>query len=480
MGTMSEIWSMSFVRYKKRGNKWYVYEVSAFWDKKSKKSKQHTKYLGTSDTQGGEYSKPGKLAAIISEKAIVDFGDSYMINEIAKNCDFTTIIENSFGNLDTIMTLICYQMTQGAAMMHCRDWADGNSASLLFPNSKINSQDISRLFQKLGQEGLQRKFFKDYIGRFFKEQHGILIDSTALPSAINTPINAWGYGAEGIDQNVSCLVLVDKISKLPIYFRAVPGDIPDVSTLETTINEITRLGLKMDSAVLDAGYFSESNVRYLCEKNVNFITRLPRSRKIFKALIEDAGSIESRAYAIQYGERAVFIKSIETTIYDQKLHVHIILDPYKKAKDTQLLLRDAFAEGTDAKEIDEKMHYCGYFILISRALIEREEILPTYYTRQSIEQIFGFAKCNNNLLPLRVHNEQSVKGYIMLVFLSIIVFVMMRQRLQPTFTVENALLILRGLKAKVHDKELAIQEPNKKTKDISKLLNILVPTSLGI
>lgn len=471
---------MSFVRYKKRGSKWYVYEVSAFWDKKSKKPKQLSKYLGISDTKGGEYTKPGKRVATVLEKAIVDFGDSYAINEVAKSCDFTTIVENSFGDLDSIMTLICYQMTQGSAMMHCQDWIDGNSANLLFPDSKITSQDISRLFQRLGQESLQRKFFKDYIGRFFKEKHGILIDSTALPSAINAPINAWGYGAEGIDQNVSCLVLVDKISKLPIYFRAVPGDIPDVSTLETTINEITKLGLKMDSAVLDAGYFSESNLRYLCEKNINFTTRMPRSRKLFKTLIEKAGSMESRAHAIQYGERAVFIKSIETTIYDQKLHAHIILDPYKKAKDMQLLLREAFADSTDAKEIDEKMHYCGYFILISRALVEREEVLPTYYTRQSIEQIFGFAKSNNNLLPLRVHSEQSVNGYLMLVFLSIIVFVMMRQRLHPTFTVENALLILRGLKAKVHDKELAVQEPNKKTKDISELLNIIMPTSLGI
>lgn len=471
---------MSFVRYKKRGNKWYVYEVSAFWDKKSKKPKQHSKYLGISDTKGGEYTKPGKRISAIPEKAIVDFGDSYAINEVAKNCDFTTIIENSFGNLSSIMTLICYQMTQGSAMMHCQDWVDGNIASLLFPHSKITSQDISRLFQRLGQENLQRKFFKDYIERFFKEKHGILIDSTALPSAINTSLNAWGYGADGIDQNVSCLVLVDKTSKLPIYFRAVPGDIPDVSTLETTINEITRLGLKMDSAVLDAGYFSEDNVRYLCKKDVNFTTRMPRSRKIFKTLIESAGSMESRTHAIKYGERAVFIKSIETTIYEQKLHAHIILDPYKKAKDTQLLLRDAFADGSDAEEIDEKMRYCGYFILISRANIEREEVLPTYYTRQSIEQIFGFAKSNNNLLPLRVHSEQSVNGYLMLVFLSIIVFVMMRQRLQPTFTVENALLILRGLKAKVHDKELAVQEPNKKTKDISKLLNIIMPTTLGI
>ena len=471
---------MAFIRYKKRGNKWYAYEISAFWDKKSKRPKQTSKYLGVSDTKGGDYKNPGKRIASVPEKEIVDFGDSYVISTIAKNSGLANIVEDSFGDLSSIMALICYQITQGSAMAHCQDWMSGNSANLLFPCAKIGSQSISRLILHLGQENVQRKFFKAYIERFFERKHGVLIDSTSLPSAINASMNAWGYGADGIDQNISCLMLVDKTSKLPIYFRAIPGDIPDVSTLETTINEITRLGLKTDSAILDAGYFSESNVRYLCEKNVNFVTRMPRSRTIFKELIGKAGLLESRKYAVQYGERVVFIKSMKTTIYDQKVNAHIILDPHKKAKDTQLLLREAFADNLDAKDVDGKMRFCGYFILVSRSPIEREEVLPTYYTRQSIEQIFGFAKSSNNILPLRVHTEQSVSGYLMLVFLSLIIFVLIRQRLQPVFTVENALLILRGLKAKVYEKELIIQEPNRKTKDISKLLNIIMPTSLGI
>lgn len=471
---------MSFTRYKKRGNKWYAYEVSAFWDATSKKPRQTSKYLGVSDTKGGIIMNPGKPVASKSEKAIVDFGDSYIIHAITKTNGLFDIIKDSFDDLNSIMALICYQLTQGSAMIHCQDWITGNSANFLFPNAKIESQSISRLIQHIGQEKVQRKFFKAYIERFFEEKHGVLIDSTSLPSSINASINAWGYSADGIEQNVSCLMLVDQILKLPIYFRAVRGDIPDVSTLETTLKEVAKLGLKTDSAILDAGYFSENNVRYLCEKEINFVTRMPSSRKVFKELVEKAKSIESRINAIQYGERVVFIKSIEQTIYDQKLHAHIILDPHKKAKDTQLLLREAFANNTDTKEVDDKMRFCGYFILISKAPIKREEILPTYYTRQSIEQIFGFAKSNNNLLPLRVHTEQSINGYLMLVFLTIIVFVLIRQKLQPNFTVENALIILRGLKAKVYEKELLIQEPNKKAKDIAKLLNIIMPTSLGI
>jgi len=37
---------MSFIRYKKFGNKEYAYEITAYWDKEQKKSRQSPKYLG--------------------------------------------------------------------------------------------------------------------------------------------------------------------------------------------------------------------------------------------------------------------------------------------------------------------------------------------------------------------------------------------------------------------------------------------------
>ena len=57
---------------------------------------------------------------------------------------------------------------------------------------------------------------------------------------------------------------------------------------------------------------------------------------------------------------------------------------------------------------------------------------------------------------------------------------MIRQKLQGEFTVEQALLILRNLKAKIYETEAIVLEPNKKSKDITKLLNIIMPKSLGI
>mgnify|MGYP002630739033 CR=1 FL=1 len=475
---------MATLRYKKRYNKWYVYEITNYWDKELKKPRQKSKYLGVAEEYGGTYTKIKVIQEqiiVAKELAIVDYGDSYVIDKVSKDIGLSSIIENSFGNLDSIMALICFQITEGSAMYNCNDWLIGNIANKLFPSAKVSSQSISSLFKVLGKQDLQINFFKNYITKFFPDSCGVLIDSTALPSTIHNTINAFGYSNGRIEQNVTCLMLVDKKTNLPIYFRAIGGDIADISTVKTTVSEIKKLGLKPDSAILDAGFCSKENLQFMCTEQINFITRLPKSHKVFNELVKSSKyMMETSKNAITYGERVVFIKSKKVQLYGHEIYAHIILDPNKKAKDTNLLLKNK-SDDIDSREkenLDSKIKNAGYFILLSSDLIEKSEVLPSYYARQFIEQAFGFAKSNNNLLPLRVHSEQSIKGYLMLSFLALIVFIIIRQKIKVSM--DQAMIILRSLKAKIFDNEIIIQEANKKTKDIMKSLNIIMPTVMGV
>ena len=464
------------IRYKKVYNKFYVYEVTQEWDKTLKKQYQKSKYLGVANENGGDYTKPGKKQKFIIEKSILDFGDSYVINEISKDIGLNNIIDSSFSNLDSIMSLICFQITEGLAMYNCEDWLIGNIAQKLFPTSKVNSKNISLLLKILGRQDLHNKFFKSYIDKFFFNNQNILIDSTSLTSAINNPINAFGYSDGNIEQNVTCLMLVDKETKLPIYFRIVGGDIVDISTLKTTITEIKKLGLKTNTAIFDAGFCSKENLRFICNESINFITRLPKSHKAFSILIKESGKIDKAINAISYNKRVVFIKSIKTQLYDNDIYAHIIFDPSKNNSDTKIIFKDKLEDDlteTDINNLDEAMEKAGFFILLSREEILSKDILPSYYERQAIEQIFGFAKHNNNILPLRVHTEETLRGYLMLSFLSLIIFINIRQRVQ--MPMDKVLLSLRNIKAKIFDDSIIVQEINRKTKIILKKLNITMP-----
>lgn len=211
---------MSTLRYQKRGNKYYVYELTQYWDKEHKKPRQKSKYMGTAEELNGPYKKTGRAQAEPkAEKAILDFGDSFVINEIAKNIGLLDIVRTSFGDsVDSVMQLACFQICEGSAMQNCEDWSEGNIAHKLFPKALVKSQEISRLISELGKQSVQQKFFSNYIAHFFPKKTGILLDSTSLPSAINTSMNAFGYTADGIKENVSCLMLVDKEKSFQFIF----------------------------------------------------------------------------------------------------------------------------------------------------------------------------------------------------------------------------------------------------------------------
>ena len=119
-------------------------------------------------------------------------------------------------------------------------------------------------------------------------------------------------------------------------------------------------------------------------------------------------------------------------------------------------------------------------ILLSSFEIEGEEVVPLYYMRVKVEQLFGFSKDDLTLLPLRVHKEETLRGYLFLMFLTLVVFTMLRKGLQNKYTVEEALMCMRNLKCKVFDKEVLVGETSKQQKEILSLLNIIVPKKVGI
>ena len=85
-----------------------------------------------------------------------------------------------------------------------------------------------------------------------------------------------------------------------------------------------------------------------------------------------------------------------------------------------------------------------------------------------------------NLLPLRIHSEEALRGFLFMQFLTLIAFVHIKNKLEKEHNVEEILLTLRNLKCKVYDKEIMVCEPNRQQKDIMEKLNILMPKKLGI
>lgn len=472
---------MSFVRYKKFGRKEYAYEITSYWDPKTKKPKQRQTYLGVViDKKKKLYKKMGFKQK--NEKLILDFGDTYFIYQFLKDTKLLNLVKKIFNEKSTyLLSLISYRLCYPSAMTYAKTWYEGNIASQLFKDNDLSSQRISEFLESIGNEQLQRTFFKSYIFSFMKVKDGVIIDTTALPNQIHFPFNAWGYNDGGIDKQIRFLFVIDKKSSLPIFYRYLPGNIVDVSSLNVTIEELKKFGVRNSFVLIDAGFFSEDNIKSLYVEKIDFLTRLPSIRNLYKDLIkQEISDLEKFKNAVRYGNRALFIKQKRIKLYGKEAYAHIILDPERKGKETKRFLLDMLEEKGNEDEIEFEMMKKGVMILISSFKINKKDIVPFYYLRQTAEKLFGFSKDDLKLIPLRIHKEETLRGYLFLLFITLIVFVFLKKGLGKDYTVEEALLTLRNLKCKVYDKEIIIQELTRQQKNIIGKLGIIMPKVLGI
>lgn len=479
---MSNIHIMSFIRYQKFGNKEYAYEITAYWDKKKKVCRQKSKYLGAVvDKKKKLFEKKSLMAK--PENLIVDFGDTYAVHQVLKETGFNQMLEDAFTDFsEELLALVHYRLCYGAAMMYAQRWFEGSYSRLQFKTANLSSQRISEMLDQLGDERQQRLFFKRYLQTFSGSKNGIIIDATSLPNQIHMPMTEWGRSGEEIDKQVRFLLVVDKQTSAPMYFRILPGNIIDVSTLKNTIDELQKYGIKDTFIYSDAGFFSEDNILDMYQNNINFLTRLPATRTIYRDLIlNEVKGLESAEYGVRYGKRGLLVKQKKIVLFGHRAFAYIILDPKRKGKEMDRLLVENIDEKDQNKDaLEYEILRRGVMILISSFDIPRADVVPMYYVRQTAEMLFGFSKDDLGILPLRVHNEARMQGFLLLQFLSLVAFTQIKNKLGNEYTVEDALLTLRNLKAKVFDADLIVGELTREQKEITKKLGVIVSKNSGI
>ena len=474
---------MSFIRHKKVKNKYYAYEVISVWDKKLQQSRSTSKYLGPVDPKTNQiipFAKKEKN----NEKLILDFGDTYFFYKFILESDIYLVLkEIFFDKYPEIIPLMIYRLCTQSAMYNCSEWISGNILSQLCKNINFSSQRISDFFSELSDELLQRKFFTEYLKLIGGSKKSVIIDATSLPTQIQIDFNAWGKSDGKIDKQFRFLCVVDQVTKMPLFYRFIPGNITDVSTLQKTIEELKEMGVENSFILIDAGYFSEANISELFNQKIDFLTRLPARRKIYQEIIlNHTDDIEKLENAYSMGSRSYFAKSLEIDLYAHKAYAYIILDPDRKAKETKELLKEYCENKSDRdKKLDQLTFLsCGVMVLVSSKEIAVDEILSSYYLRQSIEQIFGFSKSDLNLLPIRNRSEKTVKGYLFFQFLLLIFYIRIREKYLKHYTVEQLVFILRKLKCKVYESRIIPSECDKRQREIFEQAEILVPNFLGI
>lgn len=115
------------------------------------------------------------------------------------------------------------------------------------------------------------------------------------------------------------------------------------------------------------------------------------------------------------------------------------------------------------------------------ALIALDDVLSVYYSRQSAEQFFDLANGYASLTPLRVHSEETIRGMMMLTFMSASMVRYIQRKLTGTAVpVKTAFLSLRNQKCRIYDDCIVVEESMKKANDAYKACGIEPPKEIEL
>ena len=428
--------------------------------------------------------------SVEKERLILDFGDSYFLWEFLRVQAFMPAFRAVLpSQSDTLFALLFFKMlTDKKACCHAETWYQGNYASLLFPGAKLRSQRISEFLAAVGAEDVQRNFFLAYLNSLYEDggAAGILIDSSGLPNASKLSVTQISNHNGEVNLEARLIYVLDRKTGMPIYFRYCPGNVVDVSTLCTTLAEMEQYGVDVDYAILDAGYFSEENAQELFLNRVKFVTRLAPNRKLFKEVASKyLPSLMRSENAVRYGNRLLYIRREAVDIYGNEGFAYIGIDVDNRNQQVKRAAFSALDDKLSPKDMDEKMARLGVFMLVSSENIPVGEVLPLYYTRQQIEQVFDVGKNDADILPIRIQTEETFRGHLMLTFLATVVLqklqrdILVKSKKKDKINPEGVMMALHNQKCKVYDDAVVPQEAVKRVNDIYRLFDIRCPTTIG-
>jgi transposase len=469
----------SFTRVKNIHGHEYIYEITPYYDPKTKRTKHHSKYLGKNIN-----GTPVKVREQNSEEfSVYSYGEFIIPQKIASDLGLFRILSNilSMGELKCLMVLVYNRIIHPLSMRHISHWYEGTILAHEEPDLPLSSQSISELLKKLHTHEIIQQFLQAFLPSHASNST-LLYDVTSITSysELNT-LFEWGYERSGIDlPQVNLSIIMNKDLGIPVIYELYPGSIVDVSTLENILNKLEDVGVNSFTLILDRGFCSSHNILKLTKRAKSWIMPAKRNLSNYEQIIsETLFTIENPNNARQKNDRVLYVLPVTIIIgrnqevsaylyYDRieaireadrlalKLRDHVLhineteLQESEKPKEVYEELAGSYAKffvykysehkfqiSIKRSELEKSKQWMGKFILMKQGDLTWEECLDQYRERDLIEKEFASLKGELEIMPMHVHREETMRGLLFTSFLALIIRMRMDKILHENNELHN-------------------------------------------
>ena len=391
-------------------------------------------------------------------------GAYMVINKVVKDIELDKMLEETF-DLKTagmILDFATYSIvTEGNVAQYYPDYAYNHP--LFTPDMKIYSDSTISDFLRSMKENQRQQFLDCWNEeRNKRERIYISYDSTNKNCEAGN-ISMVEFGAAKIDAGLPIFnyaVGYDLNNSEPLIYEKYPGSINDVSQLQFMVEKIKGYGYRNIGFILDRGYFSKENLRFMDNNGYSFIIMVKGCKEFIREQIRKQKRSFENDWGNQIAEFGVYGKTTHTFVYasdTKKRYVHIYYSASKAAgerarleesiqkmqsylvrfQDTEHEFGPSFHKyfhlhynkdtghfvygEPNLQVIRDELDLCGYFAIISSEKMDAKKAIGLYKNRDASEKVFRADKSYLGNSCLSVASEGAASNKIFIGFIALII-----------------------------------------------------------
>lgn len=470
----------------------YVFEDTPYWDAEKRQNRHRRRYIGKLDDKGEFVPNKSYAAQLLLEKKTRNhnntlmaqrkyWGASCLLDAIGERTGLVDDLKACFPeDHKKILSLAWYLVMESESPMYrFKKWALTHLHPL---GTELPDQRISELFASVSEDAKMHFFALQSKRRLEREY--LAYDTTSI-SSYSELIHQVRYGynkdGEALPQ-VNLALVFGENSMLPVYYRKLPGNIPDVKTVRKLLKDIAFLDISKAKLVMDRGFYSVANVNDLYRNHYKFLLS-PRGNAAFIAPFLNAERENVRDYKNYSMVHDIYCLSRTMKWpYEQekgksaepeetrRIYVHLYYNGQRAEAEKAAFVRhlaeaeQALQNGNATEEqqhlgsryfamtgtpgrglriehdeegIRKRICNCGYFVLLSNEIKYPEVALEIYRNKDLVEKAFCNLKNRLDMKRTAVSSSESLEGKLFVQFVALIYISYIHKRMKERGLYEN-------------------------------------------
>jgi transposase len=376
----------------------YLYKSTTVWDKKTKKRKRISKYIGKITRKGVIEANTLKL----SPRTIYEYSNGKLLSKIAN--DITPALENEFPNEYTeIIAASIIKLLHPTPIRLLKSKWEKLYLSKTY-NASLSPSTVSEKLRKIGADWVsQRRFFDTLI----QKSKLLLFDLSSLFSySENLNLAERGHNADHLFLNqINFALMFSQDQKLPVLLKPLPGSVRDIKALKSVLGEF---GFKNCTCVFDRVFADTSLPDLFLEKEMSFVLPLRRNFTIIDYSVAFTGSFTFNDRGINWAKSSVEGKFL-----------YLFEDVKLRAEEETTFIGLVEGKKKTSEELRDASLKFGRIAILSNIDAGGKDVYLLFKSREDAEQAFDVLKNELENDKTYLSDADAVRGYFFVSFVSL-------------------------------------------------------------